>query len=166
MFSFEAEGEESDLSLQEMIDKLKRICIDKDDFMDEEEYLNCDKNLKGTGILSLDEIAEIVKKENVEKSRSHRRKNKDKKPSTQTYKIQELSLTEQTQIFQKEGFPEVIDWEEEENVEPILKKKKRSQKSPEVSKKKESSRKRRKGDEPEERSESGSEPDVILEEKF
>jgi predicted RNA-binding protein len=42
--------------------------------MNEKEYVNCDSNLPSAGLLSLEEIVEIVKNENKITSRIHKRK--------------------------------------------------------------------------------------------
>jgi hypothetical protein len=78
--STEEEEPEDSSSLQDAINKLKEICIDETDYMNEEDYVNCDKNLKGTGILSFEEIAAMVKNEEFFTNRSHKRKVKDAKP--------------------------------------------------------------------------------------
>jgi hypothetical protein len=67
-------------SLQEIIIRLKTVCVKETNFMNEEEYVECDNNIKHTNILSFEEIAQMVKEETQLKVRCHKRKNKDAKP--------------------------------------------------------------------------------------
>jgi hypothetical protein len=63
-----------------MINNLKLLSptTNETEFMDEEEYINIDNPIKKIPLLSFEDIAEIVKNEHIEESRSHRKKEKDK----------------------------------------------------------------------------------------
>jgi hypothetical protein len=56
---------------------MKEISVDEQEFLDEDDYVNCDKNLKGGGILSFEEIANLVQEEQKIFIRSHKSKAKD-----------------------------------------------------------------------------------------
>jgi hypothetical protein len=65
--------------LQEIINKLAEITVERGEYMDEKTYVNIDNNLRRNNILSFKEIVDFVKNEKEDYIRSHKRKSKDAK---------------------------------------------------------------------------------------
>jgi hypothetical protein len=58
-----------------LTENIKIICPDESDFMNEMEYVNCDKHLHCCGLLTFAEIVQLIKTENKLIFRHHRKKN-------------------------------------------------------------------------------------------
>jgi hypothetical protein len=65
------ENNDNEESLSEIIEKIKSASLSNEEFCSDLEYINCDKDACKPPLMTVEEIADIIKNSNFVKSRLH-----------------------------------------------------------------------------------------------